>query len=358
MHARHSKLLTIALALTVGCSSAYEVPEPELTPVANPSNPAPFASVVDLDSCLTGGGTLAELGAVNNNDQTDHGALLTFGISPHGLVAAAGADGTLKFWTMDDTFVGSASGVLTYGPEIGGMPITDLAFTSDAAVAGDISGLVLQLAPDGLNSVLGGTMPDVPIAAVAFDRTAQRLAHAQSGSGVTPLVVQTLDGSANANVEDTMATITDLAFTSDGDLVVGGTDGTHATLEIRRGADATQRMAQMGVGDDARVIELAAAREGTAIAVVTAHGLFSVAGGVATRIASSDTDLRSVDLTPSGDHAIVVDANGRVSLRSMADGRELASTTIAAALQARIDDGGQRIVVGATDAMLHVLRCQ
>lgn len=361
MNAHNTVFASLLLALA-GCTSAHAIPEPDLHAVVGPTGHAPLAPVVNLDSCFSGAGVLVELTAVNNNDQHDHGSLLTFGISPTGVVAAAGADGTLKFWTMDATLLGVADpGILTYGPELGGAPITDLAFTDDLAVAGDVRGLVQGLNADGGGGVLGGTMPDVPIASVAFDRAAQRLAHAQGGAGapdVTPLVVNTLDGTMRANIEDTLSTITDLAFTVDGALVVGGNDGTHAALEIRDGADPSIVLSRPELGSDASVIEVAAAREGATLVVLTTHSLITIEGGEATLLATSEVGFRSVDLTPSGDYALTVDTTGLVSVRATSDGHEVASTTIASGLGVRIDATGQRVVVGSQDALLHVLSCR
>lgn len=367
MHTRTTLLFAVLGTLTsggsLGCTASHALPEPEpdLHAVVRPHGTAPVAAVVDLDSCFGGGGALLELGAVNNDDQADHGSLLTFGISPSGVVAAAGEDGTLKFWTMDATLVGEADpGVLTYGPELGGAPITDLAFTEDHAIAGDVRGLVQRLGAEGTADVLGGTMPDVPIASVAFDRAAQRLAHAQGDSAmpdVARLVVGTLDGAQYVTLSDTLASITDLAFTPEGVLVIGGTEGARAALELRDGADPTRIVARLDVGDDARVVEVAAAREGAAIVVATTNHLYAIDGERVRLLGSSDVALRSVDLTPSGDHAFTVDASGTLIARSTADGVELARTSITAGFGVRIDATGQRIVVGATDAMLHVLAC-
>lgn len=363
MNERIAVLSSLLLALVgLGCTSAHALEDPEYHAVLDPTGHQPLAPVVNLDSCFTGSGSLVELTAVNNNDQHDHGVLLTFGISPAGVVAAAGADGTLKFWTMDATLVGVADpGILTYGPEIGGAPITDLAFTDQVAVAGDVRGLVQGLTADGGGGVLGGTTPDVPIASVAFDRVAQRLAHAQGGVGVpdvVPLQVNTLDGAMHASIEDTLANITDLAFTVEGALVVGGNDGTHAALEIRDGADPTIVLSRPDVGRDASVVEVAAAREGATLVVATTHSLLSIRDGQASLLATNEAGLRSVDLTPSGDYALTVDAGGVVSVRSTVDGHEVATTTIATGLGVRVDASGQRAVVGGQDAMLHVLSCR
>jgi hypothetical protein len=363
MNERITVLASLLCALVgIGCTSSHALPDVELHAQIPPTGHAPLAPVVNLDSCFSGSGALVELAAVNNNDQEDHGTLLTFGISPSGVVAAAGADGTLKFWTMDATLVGVADpGILTYGPEIGGAPITDLAFTEELAIAGDIRGLVQELGPAGTADVVGGTNPDVPIASVAFDRAAGRLAHAQGGAlapDVLPLIVKSLDGADRWNVTDTLASITDLAFAADGQLVIGGADGTHAALEIRDAADPMRVVSRPDVGRDASVVEVAAAREGATLVVATTHSLIAIGGATPTLLATSEAGFRSVDLTPSGDYALTVDTTGLVSVRSTVDGHEVASTTIARGLGVRIDATGQRAVVGAEDAMLHVLACR
>lgn len=364
MQHRATFLAAIGLsALSFGCTSSHALPQPELhvDPHLVPTGTAPLAHVGGLEGCLEGGGALTELGAVNNDDQTDHGSLLTFGIGPTGVVAAAGEDGTLKFWTMDASLVGEADpGVLTYGPELGGAPITDLAFVEDHAIAGDVRGVVQRLGAEGTASVLGGTAPDVPIDSVAFDATAQRLAHAQGDvtmPDVARLVVNTLDGAQYVTLSDTLARIADLAFTPDGVLVVGGTDGSTGAIELREGASPTHVVAHFTLAGDTTVLEVAAAREGAAIVAVTADHLWRIDREGVVQLASSATALRSVDLTPSGDVALTVDGEGTLVAWSAIDGRELGRTTLPTAFGVRVDAAGERIVVGGTDAMLHVLAC-
>ena len=361
MHSRTAlsvSFLLLALA-GLGCTSSHDAMPTDYQAILRHPGVVPTPN---LDSCFTGSGALVELGAVSNNDQHDHGALLTFGISPSGLLAAAGADGTLKFWTMDATLVGTANPtVLTYGPEIAAAPITDLAFTDTLAIAGDVRGLVEQLGPTGEQAVLGGTTPGVSIASVAFDRVAHRLAHAQhrgtSGTAVTPLVVNTLDGTMHANITDTMLSITDLAFTVEGVLVVGGNDGTRAMLELRDGADPTRVIATPTLSGST-VVEVATAHLGPTIVALTDHALFVIEGTRARQIVASEVAFRSVDVTPSGDFALTVDASGSVVVWSTSSGAAVAHRSIGSALGVRIDSGGRRAVVGGSDAMLHVLGCR
>jgi WD40 repeat protein len=359
MHAR-TLLASVALSC-VACTTAHDPVTTDITQHTTDPHIAPQSILAGMDGCFTGGGALVELGSVNNNDQHDHGALRTFGISPNGIVAAAGSDGTLKFWTMNATLVGVADPtILTYGPEIAAAPIDDLAFTDTLAVAGDVRGLVTQLGPTGERSVLGGTTPGVAINSVAFDRIARRVAHAQgpgaSGTAVTPLVVSAVDGSMNAQITDTMATITDLAFTPDGALVVGGSDGTHATIELRGAADPTHVAASFTLPDGASVVEVAAAHEGPMIVAATPTAIYAISA-TATRAIGYADGFRSVDLTPSGDYALAVETSGRVTVWSTATGELTGSVIIPNTIGVRVDATGTRAVAGASDALLHVLGC-
>jgi hypothetical protein len=355
-------LASIALACGFGCTTSHAVSPPEL----HADLPVPHVAA-GIEGCFTGGGALVELGSVNNNDQHDHGALRTFGIAPNGLVAAAGSDGTLKFWTMSATLVGTADpSVLTYGPEIAAAPITDLAFSDTLAIAGDVRGLVEQLGPQGQRGALGGTTPGVPIIAVAFDRAARRLAHAEgpdpAGSAVTPLVVTALDGSMNAQITETLGVITDLAFAPDGTLVVVGSEGAFPAYEIRDAADPTRVLAHRTFGhvyDGA--IEVAVAADGPEIVAVTNHGLYAITEAEARLLGSSDDVLasfESVDLTPNGEFAITVASGGVVTVWSTTSGEGVAHASVANAIGVRVDALGTRAVVGASDALLHVLSCR
>lgn len=341
-------LLSLAFA---GCTSAHGLPEASVTP----------GELSPLGTCLANGGTLVELGVVDNDDQHDHGGLLRFELSPAGLVAAAGEDGTLKFWTMDATLVGVADpGVLTYGSELGGAPITDLAFDGETAIAGDVRGLVQGLGAEGTADVLSGTNPDVPIAAVAFDAESGWLAHAQGGASapdVVPLVIKTLDGETRWNVTATIDEIHDLAFDAEGRLHVAGTDDGRAIIEVLDGADPTQLVNRITFGDDARVVELARTADGGALFAATEHGVFALDETGAHRVHASERALRSISVTPTGDVLVTVDDAGAVHLLGR-DGAVLAETFIAGAIGARATATGERLVVGSADAHLHVLGCR
>ncbi len=350
MTTRRSSATFLSLALA-GCTSAHGLPEPSSAP-AEPSA---------LGACLAEGGALVELGSVDNNDQHDHGALLRFELSPAGLVAAAGEDGTLKFWTLDATLVGVADpGVLTYGAEVGGAPITDLAFEGETAIAGDVRGLVQGLGSAGTASVLSGTDPDVPIAAVAYAPASGWLAHAQGGPSapdVVPLIVKTLDGETRWNLTATIDDIRDLAFDEEGRLYVAGAEDGAAVVEVRDAEDPTLLANRFSLGEDAHAVELARTADGATLVAATEHGLFALEENGPRLLRTSDAALRSIALTPTGDAIASIDEAGELVL-SGPEGATLAQTRIPGAIGVRVTAAGDRLVVGSVDAHLRVLGCR
>jgi len=139
---------------------------------------------------------------------------------------------------------------------------------------------------------------------------------------------------------------------------VGGSDAAFPAYELREAADPTHVLARRTFGlVGENVVEVAAAHEGPAIVAVTNGGLYVLTADSARLLARSE-GLRSVDVTPSGDYAITVDDGGNVAVWSTTTGDELAHVTIANAIGVRIDALGTRAVVGASDALLHVMACR
>ncbi len=366
MTTRFILVALLALAVFPGCSVSHVDPiEVDPTPVptlvetgtsVRPLRPGVAAPL--LEDCLATGGELVEIASVDNDDQHDHGTLLTFGVSPAGLLAAAGEDGTLKFWTLDARLVGTIDGsLLTYGAEVGASPITDIAFMGELAVVGDVRGLVQQMGADGTFGVLGGTSPDVPIVAVAFDETTRRFAHAQMGD-VVPLAVHGLeDGSETVEITDTLDLVRDLAFASSGELwVAGATDGAPA-VEIRDGSDPSVIVRSIALEGDAPIAEIALSLDGTIAALVASDFLYVVEGETVRAFPAAEHAASSVAMTRSGDLALSIGADGALVARSTAEGREVARVSVVRPVAVRIDASGSLVLVGGQDAILHAFSC-
>lgn len=359
--------LTLAALAGAGCSSArergsVETPSSPSVTLALPS--LGIAPRNDLETCLAAGGELVMVGEVDNNDQADHGALLTFGISRGGLLAAAGADGTLKFWSFDEELLATVDGsALTYGSEVGAVPITDVAFGGDeAAITADVRGLVSSMSADGSFYVLGGTTPDVPIVAVAFDEGTERIAHAQSAADVVPLVIRAI-GSVEEGAEpvieigDTLDEITDLGFSSRGDLLVAGGHGGAAAIEIRGAADLRTVRARVQV-HGAPYVELALAPEGDLGAAIAPGRIDLLRDDAIERTIDLGEDApASVDVTPSGAIVFSAGARGELVAHRTSDGVELARVRADAPVRVRVDPTGRRVIVGSSDALLHAFAC-
>jgi hypothetical protein len=309
-----------------------------------------------LATCLSEGRGLTEVATVNNNDSADHGALLRFGLSPEGLIAAAGADGTMKLWTLSaellETFDGN---ILTYGPEIPAAPVNDIAFDGASILVGDIRGIVLQLDRGGSLFPIGGTTPEIPIRALAFDPVTRRLAHAQLGD-VAPLLVRSEDGTTSELLSELV--ISDLAFDAAGNLLVAGERGGHPVIEERApGAlDAPTDLVTTEVaGSFLEIATISTPSTWRLVAVATEHvrllsgEMVSFEGG------------RSIALATDASHAVafVAGSQGLVALDAVnhPGGSELFRSAVGDAVTVRVDASGTLVVVGTTDAHLHVFAC-
>ncbi len=364
----------LALALLAGCG----IPPAELPVDVDPIEPLvptalvpeettrPLAPVVladsPLETCLAGGGALVEIAAIDNNDQQDHGALLTFGVSPSGMLAAAGEDGTLKFWTLDARLVGSVGSVggslVIYGAAFFASPITDIAFLDETAVVSNVSGLVQQMGSDGTSAVLGGTTLAVPIVALAYHAGSARFAHAQMGD-VIPLVVQSLDGSsASVEIETTLTDVRDLAFASNGELwVAGSTDGS-AAIEIRDASDPSVVVRTLALDGAAEVTEVALSADGAIATAVASDFVYVIRGESVLTIPAAAHAASSVAMTREGEFALSIGADGALVARASIDGRELARADVLRPVTVRIDGTDRLVLVGAEDAIIHAFTCE
>jgi hypothetical protein len=352
------------LFLLASCSAAHQAapidPEPIApdirdVPIGTPPGQVVAPPATGIEACLLGGGELVEVDSVDNNDREDHGALLTFGISNEGLLAAAGADGTLKFWTLDAELLATVDGsLLTYGSEEGRTPITDLTFFGENVLAGDIRGLVAQMSSDGSYFPVAGTTPDIPIRSVAFHAGSMRLAHAQVGD-VVPLVVRKMDGPESWEIAETLDEPNDLAFAPSGELFVVGVDGGRATIEVREAADPTAVLEEHVYFTTAPIAEVAFARSAP-IGAAVSTGAFYVIRDLAPfqTIAHGGT---SVDLSPPGAFAFTVGSEGRLAAISTESGDIVADVAVASPVKVRVDATGTLVLVGSEDAIIHVFSC-
>jgi hypothetical protein len=322
-----------------------------------------------LEQCLLGGGELVEVARVFNNDVEDHGALVTFGVSDTGLLAAAGADGTLKFWTLDAALLGVVDGtLLTYGSEIVA-PITDMALSGERVIAGDSRGLVAEIHADGSYLPRGGTTPDVPIAAVAYTVSSsglERIAHAQHAEGLLPLTVR--NGESVLELESGLSSIRDLAFTSDGSLWVAGARAVGSeqlpAVEQRDAVDPSTVLRTIDVGsrEGGIVIELATSLDGEAIAMLTNERLeVHHADGIRSIPFTGWAEIIGVSaaLSTGGGVAFTVESDGTLASHAVGEERELGRLHVGGRpVAVRTDASNRLVVVGRSDAYVIAYACE
>lgn len=303
-----------------------------------------------LATCLADGRGLREVTTVDNNDSADHGALLRLGVSPAGRIAAAGADGTLKLWTLDAELLGTFNGaILTYGPEIPSAPITDIAFDGESILVGDVRGIVLQMEMEGGLFPIGGTTPEIAIRALAFDAAHDTLAHAQEGD-VAPLLIRTPEETLELTTD---IDVSDLFFDANGDLWLAGTRSSYLAIERRaRGAwdvvaesilpEAVGAFTEMARLDDG---EIAAVSDGY---VMLGDTFVELAGGRSIALATDGES--TVALVAGSGGLTVLDAGEEI-------GASLFTSAVGDAVTVRVDSTGRLAVVGGSDATIHVLGC-
>lgn len=331
---------------------------PELPPDAG-SDPDPDAGATpSIETCLLAGGTLREVDAVYNNDSSDHGALVAFAASSGGELAAAAADGTIKFWTFDAFVSEVTSSILTYGPELPAAPATDMTYDGARVVAADVGGLVTAWTSSGDMAVLSGTEPGVSIGAVALDATRGRLAHAESRDAGAVVVRTIADGTVAGPIGTAALRVHDLAFLRDGRLLVAGVDAAGVGLvEIHGAAEPAVTDRTIG-GFFAPVDEIAVAGD-----------RFVAVAGTALVIASPDSGEHSV--VDTGEHAAVpsVDATSEVAFTvgwrgtlrafAIADGRPLGTIELGDSdpVAVRVDPRGGLVLAAFGTGYIRAIAC-
>lgn len=365
-------LASIAILLGVGCSTSHGAGTPSdddpprvhaVGPAAGAGADRALASPTPLEACLLEGGSLVEVDAVDNNDSADHGALAALAVSHDGRIAAAGWDGTIKFWTLDDGLLGTVNAaILTYGPEVTGAQSSDLVFYGDRVVAGDVRGLVTGWTMEGAMQILGGTEPDVPITAVDVAADG-RLAHADSKENGNVMVRVANTGDTWGPLDTSLVAVNDLRFLPDGRLLLGGAlDGERTAFELRAADDPMRTVAASLPEGGAPVREVATSAGGGTLAGV-GDGFVAVFDDEL-----SDARLQlvdglsepSVDVTPNGLVVLTSGADGAIRAFTRDDEdalRELAPAIVAAPTVLRVDAAGELVFVGSADGMISVLAC-
>ena len=374
-HIRFASLLASCFTLAA-CASAHRTAPPTGEPPEDDGGSTPVVDVdagepaesdggevivplsSPLEACLDSGGHLVIADTVDNNDTTDHGAIAAFAASATGTLAAAGTDGTIKFWTLDGGLVGTVNNAeLLYGPELPGVEAADMQFMDDErVVAGDVQGIVSAWGADGFMQILGGVDPGIGIVAVALDGARTRLAHADVRSGGS-LTVRALDGSSVVGpIETSMLSVHDLVFLPSGELLVAGADASGVgVVELRDAADPARVIAPYRSAASAAFAEVAASADGRRIAAAGGAevALFDAALGAPRAALVAAHGARTVAVTPGGRFVLTGGTDGTLRALAGDDGHEVTSIAIADPIAVRIDARGEARVRGVRRRRAH-----
>ena len=321
--------------------------------------------------CASGAGTFEEVWEVDNG----HGAVGALALAPSGDVALAGEDGSVKIWTIDragadPNGVALAPGGVSaaYGQQFGSGAVVGalwIAPAGDTLVAGDASGLVAWLAPDG--GVLGSTVPGTdPVAAVAMTDDLALVASADVSFGGNLRLWQP-GGALGDPLPTALWAVDAVAFLPGTHALVAAGDiyGVVAA-ELRDAADPAAPP-QLWQGDaDASIRALAAAPDGARI--VAAGGSGPGGDGVLAFLDPAAFDAPApptcalpghdpvgVALLPGG---LVLTAGSEGTLRVWSDqGAPLLSADVPAPAGVAVDPTGTLVTLSGADGVLRLYAC-
>jgi WD40 repeat protein len=312
---------------------------------SDPSDPARLA----LTECVARGIALEALWSIDNG----HGAVHAITAGPSGTIALAGADGSIKLWTVGATAEDWSHQDLgaAYGGEFGeGAVVATLAFRDGRIAAGTTDGQ-LRLHDAESGSVMAMVSPNgYPLTAVTHAPDG-RIAMADDGfQGDLAL----WDATANAltplvRTEDsyTLWGATSLAFTDSGTMLAAG--DWYGLAAVERWDDGAMTSIWVSTQEQ---LPLASGSEVLAIAPLP--GGRAVAGGGAFGGAEGDArgflallDLEALDGAPRA--VRVIDDHRVVALAPLADGIHLLSLGADGSL--RVFDGATLEEVGRVDAL-------
>jgi WD40 repeat protein len=352
---RYTNFLHLAFAFLFACSSVHTPGgEPDPDPETDP-DPDPIAA---LEACLAGGGALEVVASVDNDDITEHGDVITLAVDPSGTIAVSTVDGTIKLWSLESGFVGERSTrELLYGTERSSAIAADLVYYEGWLVAGDQRGVVTGWTDDGTQRVFGGTIPDLAITAVAIDAERDRLAHADASEGGGVVVRGLESGEHFGPFATSLSSVRDLAFTSDGSLLLAGGSEHGGAIELRAGSDLAGEPLDFAA-EGAAFAEIAAARD--VIAAVSANRLVILDASLAP---SSDLDVSdraptSISLSPDGHLAFTANGDGSLDVRDTDGGSVLGSIDIEDPVVVRSDLAGRSVFVGSRSGAISVVECR
>ena len=358
--------LLLGLLVLAGCASSHDTPLPDEPRPDEPLPDEPLltalpgvgvlpSALVFPMGCFEDGGHLELVAAIDNDDVSEHGDVLTFAVAPDRRIAVASEDGTVKLWTLEG-FVGELSpGALIYGVETDLPQVSDLTFWDGQIVMGDVQGVVSAWTVEGgLTRVLGGVEPNIQIRAVALDEARGLVAHADERQGGNIMVRGLEDATTFGPLATELGDVTDMAYLADGRLVVGGL-ASGPRIEVRDADDPTVTSAEWWAFDGESIQELAT--DGERVAAVTPQMLGVFDGELLTLAEADLEDHAPVSVTVRGDVVYTVGAEGSLAAWSLDGLTLLARVDVPDPVRVRVDPVAGVVLVASRDGGIRAFDC-
>ena len=316
-----------------------------------PEQPPP-ASRSAIETCIAGGGALAQAWATGNQ----HGAVTSIVVTGTTVVLGS-EDGSVKQWKV----ASSPSYGTSFDNGETGRPVSNaLAVSADGAVVGaDASGAVSEWRLSDAKPMKTTPVIAAPLVAVAVDG-----GKVATGAGTDMRVVDRASGTASEKLETTLWDLHALSFGHGGALYTAGHN--YGTPQVERRVAASPVAVVDRWSDltkDGHVRAIAVSADGTRlyaggdgfVAVLDAQDL--AAGPIAFTPAAGHTAVGVVALSGKELFA-TAGSEGTVQLWNAATGAHVTTVTVAAPIGLGVDAPGEKLYTAGPDGQLRAIVCR
>ena len=303
-----------------------------------------------LESCLSEGGTLTELWAVNNQ----HGPVTS--IVAGSLVVLGGQDGSVKQWSIDGDEPAYGTPFTTAGS-----PVVALALSSDAHVlAATQQGTVPAWRLSDASATDTTTIVDAQLSALAVSPDATRLV---VGTATGQLFDATRETGAKEQLESSLWGVDAIAFAAGDRLYTAG--HWYGTPQIERRVAATPIYVIDEWNDQARNghVRAVAANAEASLLVAAGDGFVAtfapddLAAGPRVIADAADHTAVGAVLLPGGALFVTAGSEGTLRVWNAETAAHVATLQIAAPIGLAADTDGTRLFTSGADGRLHAFGC-
>lgn len=309
-----------------------------------------------IETCVDGGGQVAELWATSNL----HGPVVSIVVGGSTIVLGSN-DGSVKQWS-----VSGASADPTYGTPFAevDVPVAALAIGSDGKLAGaDQLGRLDEWQMSNAQATSATTVDEYPLAALALSADASQAAVATGLSSPNMWVVDRATGAVSAKLTTGLWGVSSFAFGGGALFSAGHFYG--APMVERRASDAPDTVTSAWQADHivGKVNAIALDRDAT--------NLVAVGDDFVAVLPADDLSAGPTAITTGTNHMAVgvallsgnelfatIGRDGDVQLWKTATAEHVATVTAPAGVGIGADETGEHLFTAGSDGLLHAFACR